>query len=77
MEQPDSPQGTQSYKQKEMVEGCFAVGGQVAIGKEHAATRFPVRKRPNWPFMYYMDNGTMYTNPGSTTVKVDVGEARW
>lgn len=44
-----------------------------------APPKYPVRPRPDWPFLHYQLNGVMYTNKAKRTPKPDylkeVGEA--
>lgn len=40
-----------------------------------------IRRRANWPFFYYQENGRFYVNKAPRQKKIDVvsdvGEARW
>lgn len=39
----------------------------------------PIKRKPNWPFLFYMENGQMYRNPAKRKRETytDLGEALW
>lgn len=71
--------------EQEKQEGLGEVGsdawGPMASYEEDTQVRpsAPIKRKENWPFLFYMEGGRMYRNPAKRKRETytDLGEALW
>lgn len=73
-----------SFKQTEQESlgaGCSEAWRPMAVDEEDRSTGGapPIKRKANWPFLYYVENGKMYRNPAKRKKETyeELGEALW
>lgn len=81
MEQPNRASGDEQDQQEEVGESGVEAWRPMAPGKEDRTLggSTPVKRKKNWPFIFYTENGQMFYNGVSPSAGTppSVGEARW